>query len=413
MKIAIVGAGISGLTAWYLLRRKHDVTVYEAADWIGGHTHTVDVADGAGKLPVDTGFIVFNERTYPNFIKLLAALGVESQKSDMSFSVRCEASGLEYNGTSLDTLFAQRRNLVRPRFLGMVRDILRFNRDATQFARNGARSISLGEFIERKGYGRAFVDDYIVPMGAAIWSAEPQRMLEFPFVTFARFFDNHGFLTVDDRPQWHVVKNGSRTYVDRIVAGHEEKIHARSPVERVRRCADRVEVALAGGGVATFDQVILAVHSDQALRMLDEPSPAERAILGAIPYQKNAVTLHRDASILPRAKKAWAAWNYHKDGGAAIGVTYWMNKLMSLPARDTWCVTLNRDERIANAAVEQRFVYEHPVYTEAAIAAQARQDDIQGVNRTFFAGAWLGYGFHEDGVKSGLAVARRFGEDLP
>lgn len=412
MKIAIVGAGVSGLTAWYLLRRRHDVTVFEAADWIGGHTHTVDVQDGARKLPVDTGFIVFNDRTYPNFVKLLRALDVPRKKSDMSFSVRCEESGVEYNGTSLDTLFAQRTNLLRPSFLGMVRDILRFNREATSFARNGSQPVTLGEFVKDRGYGSTFVDRYLIPMGAAIWSAEPERMLEFPFVTFARFFDNHGFLTVDDRPQWYVVDGGSRTYVERIVAGFEDRVRTSTPIEAVTRFSDRVEVVAAGRPAERFDEVVLAVHSDQALRMLTDPSAEERAILGAIPYQENAVTLHHDDSILPRTKKAWAAWNYLRDADDRLGVTYWMNRLQSLDATRQWCVTLNRDERIAAAAVERRFVYEHPIYTQGAIEAQRRQDLIQGTNRTFFAGAWLGYGFHEDGVKSALAITRRFGEDL-
>ncbi len=412
MKIAIVGAGISGLTAWYLLRRHHEVTLFEANDWIGGHTHTVRVRDEDRELAVDTGFIVFNERTYPNFIRLLKALGVASQKSDMSFSVRCEDSGIEYNGTSLDTLFAQRRNLLRPSFLSMVRDILRFNRDATRFAANGSADITLGDFIREHGYGRSFVERYIVPMGAAIWSAEPSRMLEFPFPTFARFFDNHGFLTVDDRPQWYVVKGGSSTYVERLVAGFEDSVRTNCPIASVRRDADGVHVRTRGGTVERFDRVIIAAHSDQALRMLEDPSDAERAVLSAIPYQKNAVTLHTDSSILPRRRKAWAAWNYHRDGEGELGVTYWMNRLQSLTSKREYCVTLNRDERLASGAILQKFEYEHPIYTRDAIQAQSRVDSIQGVRNTFYCGAYLGYGFHEDGVKSGLAVARAFGEAL-
>lgn len=413
MRIAIIGAGVSGLTTWYLLRRRHEITVFEAADWIGGHTHTVDVKDADRSLAIDTGFIVFNDRTYPNFVKLLRALDVPKKKSDMSFSVRCEASGIEYNGTSVDSMFAQRRNLLRPSFLSMVRDILRFNREATSFARNGSTPLTVGEFVRRGKYGSSFVERYLVPMGAAIWSAEPERMLEFPFTTFARFFDNHGFLTVDDRPQWYVVDGGSRTYVEQLVRGYEDSIRTSTPIECVRRYADHVEVVPAGRPAERFDEVVLAVHSDQALRMLGDPSAEERAVLGAIPYQRNAVTLHTDASILPKKKKAWAAWNYHRDSEAHLGVTYWMNRLQSLDATKQWCVTLNRDSRIAAGEVSQRFVYEHPIYTQAALDAHARQDGIQGRERTFFAGAWLGYGFHEDGVKSALAITRRFGEDLP
>jgi predicted NAD/FAD-binding protein len=414
MKIAIIGSGISGLTAFHLLRRKHDVTVFEAADWIGGHTHTVDVADAKGTTPVDTGFIVFNQKTYPNFVKLLRELGVRWKNSEMSFSVRSQVSGIEYNGTSLDTLFAQRINLARPRFLGMVRDILRFNRKATAIARGGSigADVTLADFVKANRYSRAFVDDYIVPMGAAIWSAEPERMLEFPFLTFARFFDNHGMLTVDDRPQWLVIEGGSRTYVEALVRGQDSRIRTRTPISAVKRTSHGVEVSPANGSTERFDEVVIAAHSDQALSMLVDASDEERSVLRAIPYQRNAVTLHSDTSILPQRKKCWAAWNYHRDGDARLGVTYWMNRLQSLATAKDYCVTLNRDEAIAPEHVVQRFVYDHPIYTREGIAAQPKQDAINGVRHTWFCGAYFGYGFHEDGVNSALAVTRRFGESL-
>lgn len=414
MKIAIIGSGISGLTAFHLLRRKHDVTVFEAADWIGGHTHTVDVAEAKGTTPVDTGFIVFNQKTYPNFVKLLRELGVRFKNSDMSFSVRSQSSGIEYNGTSLDTLFAQRINLVRPRFLGMVRDILRFNREATAVAQGSqiGAEVTLADFVRANRYSRAFVEDYIVPMGAAIWSAEPERMLEFPFLTFARFFDNHGMLTVDGRPQWLVVEGGSRTYVEALVRGQESRIRTRTPIAAVKRTSHGVEVTPNHGNTERFDEVVIAAHSDQALSMLVDASDEERSVLSAIPYQRNAVTLHTDTSILPQRKKCWAAWNYHRDGDARLGVTYWMNRLQSLATTKDYCVTLNRDEAIAPQHVVQRFVYDHPIYTREGIAAQRKQDAINGVRHTWFCGAYFGYGFHEDGVNSALVVTRRFGETL-
>ncbi len=421
MKVAVVGSGVSGLVAAWLLHEDHDVTVFEADARIGGHVHTVDVpeqaADGTARThAVDTGFIVFNERTYPNFLKLLRRLGVGWRKSDMSFSVKCERTGLEYNGTSLDTLFAQRRNLVSPRFLRMVRDILRFNRDATRFARNGVGDdvTTLGAFVDRMGYSEWFVEKYLVPMGSAIWSAEPAGVRAFPFRTFARFFDHHGMLTVDDRPDWLVVEGGSRAYVEALVRPFRDRIRTSSPVRAVRRFEDRVEVVTDAAGAERFDHVILAAHADQTLRMLEDASAEERDVLGAFRYQPNDTVLHADASILPRRRKAWASWNYHLEPEETrrTVVTYWMNRLQGLDAARDYCVTLNRDHAIAPDAVLGRFLYEHPIFTREAVARQPSQARLNGRNRTSFAGAYWGYGFHEDGVKSALAACRPLGKEL-
>jgi len=406
VRIAVVGSGVSGLVAARLLADAHEVTVFEAADRLGGHVHTVEV-DGT---PVDTGFIVFNHATYPNFKRLIERLGVATQPSTMSFSVKCDRTGFEWNGTSLNGLFAQRRNLFRPSFLRMLRDVVRFNRAAPAVLDNGEASSTLGEYVARHGYSRFFVDFYLVPMGSAIWSMPKARLLEFPTGFFVRFFSNHGMLTVDDRPQWHVVEGGSRAYVDALVAPFRDRIRLSTPIRSVRRRATHVELEPGG----RFDEVILACHSDQALRLLADPTDTEREVLGALPYQPNEVVLHTDASLLPRRRRAWAAWNYHVGGDdeRPVAVTYNMNELQSLRTRKTYCVTLNRGDDVDSARVLGRFRYDHPVYSLAGIRAQARHGDVSGVNRTHYCGAYWGYGFHEDGVNSALAVAKRFGREL-
>lgn len=416
MKVAIVGSGIAGMTTAWLLHRDHEVTMFEANDYVGGHTCTVDEVSGGRTHAVDTGFIVFNERTYPNFVRLLKTLGVAWQPSDMSFSVRADDDDVEYNGTSLDTLFAQRRNLVRPSFLRMVRQILRFNREATAFAAAGDAETTLGEFLARGGYGREFRDHYILPMGCAIWSADRAMMDRFPFRYFAKFFANHGMLSVDDRPQWLVIRGGSRAYVEPLTAPFRDRIRLRTPVEAVRRGADGVEVVPAGAPAERFDAVVLASHADQSLRMLADPTDEERAVLSAFPYQGNRTTLHTDASILPRRRRAWAAWNYLLDEGSADAagpsVTYWMNRLQSLDAADEFCVTLNRDDRVDASRVRRTFHYEHPIYTREGVALQGRQAELCGRDRTFFCGAYWGFGFHEDGVRSALVVGEKFGRGV-
>lgn len=407
MKLAIVGTGIAGLTAAHKLHPRHEITVFEANDHVGGHTHTHDIELGGRHWAIDTGFIVFNDWTYPNFIALMDELGVASQPSSMSFSVRCEKTGLEYNGTTLNTLFAQRRNLFSPSFHGMIRDILRFNREARGFLETGDDDTRLGDYLSANGYRREFREHYIIPMGAAIWSAAPGDMLNFPARYFIRFFHNHGMLSVDRRPQWRVIRGGSRSYVDPLTAPFRERIHRAMPVARIARDADGVTLRTATGAEARFDAVVLACHSDQALALLERPTAVERELLGAIPYQENEAILHTDASVLPRAKLAWAAWNYHIPRAARdrVAVTYNMNILQGLDAPETFCVSLNDGERIDPARILRRLTYHHPAYTPAGVAAQARHGEISGVNRTYYAGAYWGFGFHEDGVKSGLRVA--------
>jgi uncharacterized protein len=407
MQIAIIGSGISGLTAARRLCRDHEITVFEANDYIGGHTNTVDVELGGQRWAVDTGFIVFNDRTYPNFIALLDEIGVASRPSDMSFSVRCERSGLEYCGSSLDRLFAQRRNLASPGFWRMIRDILRFNRDARRLLDEPGGLLGLGEYLEREGYSRRFVEHYIVPMGAAIWSTDPLTMLAFPARYFVEFFANHGLLSVDDHPQWRVIADGSRAYVAPLCAPFADRIRLRAPVARVHRDPRGVELVLGDGHRARFDAVVFACHSDQALAQLVNPTPAERELLGAIPYQPNEAVLHTDERFLPHRRKAWAAWNYHVPDHhhEAVSVTYNMNILQGLDAPVQFLVTLNPGEAIDPAKVIRRINYEHPVYTPRGIEAQRRRGEIMGANRSFYCGAYWSYGFHEDGVRSGLAAA--------
>jgi len=418
MRIAIVGTGISGMVAAYLLHPDHEITVFEAADYIGGHTNTVDVQVEGRGYAIDTGFIVFNDWTYPSFIHLLNKLGVESQASDMSFSVKCERTGLEYNGTSLNTLFAQRRNLFRPSFHRMIRDILRFNRESLSLLDQTERGLSLGTYLETNHYSRDFIDHYIVPMGAAIWSARHKTMWEFPARYLVQFFKNHGMLSVNQRPTWRVIKGGSQRYAEKLVAPFRHRICLNSPVESIGRFPDHVEIRAnierRTYRALRFDHVIIASHSDQALSMLADPSPTEKDILGAIQYQENEAVLHTDVSLLPKRKLAWAAWNYHllpNQPDRAV-VTYHMNRLQNLTAPCEFCVTLNYTRAIDPAKILRRITYHHPVYSPEAVAAQQRHGEINGINRTSYCGAYWGYGFHEDGVKSALAVCKQFGKDL-
>jgi len=412
VKVAVIGAGIAGNVAARELHREHDVTVFEAGDHVGGHTHTHDVVLHGRTWQVDTGFIVFNDRTYPNFISLLDELGVAAQDSNMSFSVRDEASGLEYNGTSINTLFAQRSNLVRPSFLGMVRDILRFNREAPRLLDAPGGELPLRDFLERGRYGRHFVDHYVVPMGAAIWSTDPASMMRFPARFFVRFLHNHGMLTVNDRPTWRTIKGGSARYVERLVAPFRDRIQLVTPVEQVRRIPGGVLVKPRGHESVRFDAVFLACHSDQALAMLADASDAEREVLGAIAYQANETVLHTDASLLPRRRLAWAAWNYHvRPDGGPVALTYNMNILQRLDAPTPLLVTLNHTGAIDPDRIIKRMTYHHPLYTPASVAAQARHREIDGARATYYCGAWLRNGFHEDGVASALAAVAHFRDD--
>ena len=414
MKIAVIGAGISGMVAAYLLCEEHDIVVFEAEDYIGGHTHTLDINLNGDRYGVDTGFIVFNEKTYPNFIELMKRLDVPWQPSDMSFSVQHEGTGLEYSPSSLNALFAQRRNLLSPTFYRMLFDALRFKRESQEILKDDNYEITLEEYLYEKKYSPAFIDHFIIPMGEAIWSTDPKKFNEFPARYFVQFFNNHGFLNVRNQPQWLVIKGGSKGYVGKLTRPYIEKVRTSSPVDSVRRFADYVEVKAKGAESESFDQVIFAAHSDQALAMLADASDAERDILGAIPYQDNRTLLHTDVSFMPRRKKAWASWNYliPEKAQDRVAMTYNMNRLQGLSAPVEFCVTLNALRPIDPDRILAKMTYHHPVYSPKAPEAQQRHDEINGKNRTYFCGAYWGYGFHEDGVNSALAVCKYFGKTL-
>lgn len=415
LRIAVVGAGIAGnVAAYHLHRAGHALTVYEADHRIGGHTHTHEIGIDGEAHRIDTGFIVFNDRTYPRFVSLLKALHVESQPSSMSFSVRDDVNDLEYNGTSLDGLFAQRRNLLRPRFLGMLAEILRFHRQAPALLAGDGDETTLGEYLDAHRFRASFVEHYLVPMGAAIWSTDPARMFAFPARFFVRFLHNHGMLSVNDRPVWRVIRGGSAAYVERLVAAFRDRIRLASPVERILRRADGVTVHARGSAPERFDHVFLACHADQALRMLGDASREERDILGAFPYQRNEAVLHTDASLLPRRRRARAAWNYHRlpEAGRGVALTYDMNILQGLQSRHTFCVTLNASGRVDPRRVLRRMEYSHPLFTTAGAAAQRRHAEISAVRRTHYCGAYWRYGFHEDGVVSALDALALFERSL-
>jgi predicted NAD/FAD-binding protein len=410
-RVAVVGTGIAGLVAASRLADDHDLVVFEADGRIGGHTHTVPVQADDEEHAVDTGFIVYNERNYPNFTKLLGQLDVRTQPTSMSFSVRCDRSGLEYNGTSINTLFAQRRNLLRPRFHRMIRDILRFHRDAPSLLEDDG-GITVGEYVDRHRYHEAFTREYLLPMGAALWSCPMGTFESFPIRFVVDFFRNHGMLQVADRPEWRVITGGSHRYVERLVAPFRDRIRLCTPVRGIRRFAAGVDVST-DAGTERFDHVILACHSDQALAMLADPTLTEREILGAIPYQPNDVALHTDTAVLPRTRRAWASWNYRMPRGevSAATVTYNMNMLQGLRASRTFCVSLNQSD-VVDERVHGRFVYAHPVFTLERERVIARHDELIATNRTSYCGAYWGYGFHEDGVRSALAVTAAFGKAL-
>lgn len=410
MKIAIIGSGIAGNTLAYHLHQQHDITVFEANDYVGGHTHTHDIALFGQHYQVDTGFIVFNDRTYPNFLQLLEMLNVEWQPSHMSFSVRDERNGLEYNGTTLNSLFAQRSNLFKPSFYRMIRDILRFNKTALELLEDGSE-ITLGEYLAKGQYSEQFIHQYIVPMGSAIWSTDAAQMMQFPARFFVRFFHHHGMLTVNNRPQWRVIKGGSHAYVEKLTADFKSKIKRNTPIESVRRLKNSVKVKPFNQAEQTFDYVFFACHSDEALAMLGKDATQdEREVLGAIPYQENTIYLHYDRSLMPKRKLAWAAWNYHvtdKPTGK-VQVTYNMNILQGLQSPEPILVTLNHTDMINPAKVIKRLRYMHPLYTVEGAVAQTRHAEISGHNRTGYAGAYWRNGFHEDGVVSALAALKHF-----
>ncbi len=416
MRIAIVGTGVAGLAAAHLLHRHHDVTIFEADARPGGHANTVRVELDGRELAVDTGFLVYNERNYPGLVRLFDRLGVATVPSDMSFSVADEASGIEWRGTSASTVLAQRRNALRPGFARMLADVVRFNRTARALLAEGTDTRSLAELLAEGRWSRRFVEWYLVPMGSAIWSAAPSTFLHMPALTFARFFDNHGLLTFGDQPAWRTVEGGSRRYVDAVLAPLGRRVRLATAVEKVTRVAEGtawagVEV-LSSDGPEHFDHVVLACHSDQALELLSDASDLEREVLGAIRYQPNPATLHTDERLLPRNRRAWASWNYHRPARQSdrATVTYRLRNLQGIVASRELLVTLNRDEDVDPGSVLARFTYAHPVLDGPAVAAQRRYDElVGGGRRTWFCGAYWGYGFHEDGLASGVRVARALG----
>ena len=418
MRIAIVGAGVSGLVSAHLLGGRHEVTVFEAAGYAGGHTNTIRVDTADATHQVDTGFIVFNDRNYPNFERLLQRLGVASQASSMTFSVSDGRGDFEYNGSSPNGLFAKRGHLVTPWFHRMVADMARFNRAARELARTygdgRGDGPSLGHWLEQQRFSKPFIDRLIVPQASAVWSADPAQMWTFPARFLAEFFENHGMLSLRNRPQWRTVSGGSARYVEALLATFGGRLRLRTPVQTILRRDDHVLVTPLGGDPEPFDEVILATHSDQALALLGDASDRERALLGAIPYQANEAVLHTDVRMLPRRRRAWASWNYHLRDRPdnRTTVTYHMNRLQSLSAEQEFCVTLNRTAEIDPAHIIRTIAYSHPVYTGDGVAAQRRFAEINAQNRTHFCGAYWGWGFHEDGVVSALRVAERFGARL-
>ena len=416
MNIAVVGSGISGLIAVEDLRLRHRVTLFEAAARLGGHTNTVEVDLGGERHAIDTGFIVFNDRTYPNFCRRLAEWGVESQPTEMSFSVRCDSASLEYNGSSLNGLFIQRKNLLSRRFHRMIRDVLRFNREATLLAasdKDREESITVSQFLARGRYSREFAEHYLLPMGAAIWSCPYGAFGEFPIRFIAEFYHHHGLLSLRNRPQWRTINGGSRRYIDALTRRWRDDVSIRlsTPIARIRRNSETVILTPKAGPQEHFDHVVFACHSDQALRLLADAAPAEREILSAFPYGRNSAALHTDTSLLPRRRGAWASWNYlvpdaAQRDSALPSLTYNMNILQRLDSQRIFCVTLNAEDRIDPSQVLQRFIYEHPVFSPGRAAMQARHRELLCANRSSFCGAYWGNGFHEDGVVSAMAVAR-------
>jgi predicted NAD/FAD-binding protein len=408
MKIAIIGTGISGLVAAHRLHDEHELVVYEASGRVGGHTNTVRVETDAETHWIDTGFIVFNDRNYPNFEALLAELGVASQPSHMSFSVSDGRGEFEYAGTPRG-LFARPAHLLSPSFLGMLRDWRRFNREAQALIGMNGTAPSLGIWLEEKGFSKHFVERLVVPQASAVWSADPEQMWSFPASFMAEFFGNHGMFSLRDRPRWRTVSGGSIQYVEAITAAWRDRIRLRAAVRRIERLADGVRIEADGCETEDFDEVVIATHSDQALALLADPSEAEREILGAIPYQRNEAALHTDTSLLPRRRSAWSSWNFHLGEAPARGttVTYWMNNLQRLRSERQFLVTLNRDEEIEPEKVLRRFSYDHPVYTAEGIAAQAQHGEISGTRHTHYCGAYWGWGFHEDGVLSAQRACER------
>jgi predicted NAD/FAD-binding protein len=414
MRIAIVGAGISGMVTAHLLHRHHEIVVFEASERAGGHSNTIRVDTPEQTHHVDTGFMVFNDRNYPHFQRLLTQLGVESQPSDMSFSVSDERGDFEYNSASPNGLFAKRSHLATPWFHQMITDLVRFNSAARELLVGAGEDLSFGEWLARRRFSEAFVQRLIVPQVSAVWSTSPQQMWSFPARFLAEFFDNHGMLSLRGRPRWQTVTGGSQSYVRALTGAWSDRLRLGTPVQSIRRHDDGVQVKPYGGESERFDEVVIATHSDQALALLADANGLEREILGSLPYQPSEAVLHTDAHLLPRRRRAWASWNYHllEHPLDRPTVTYHMNRLQSLRADRELCVTLNQTESIDPAKVIRVIPYAHPLYTAAGVRAQARRAEISGANRTHYCGAYWGWGFHEDGVRSALAVGEHFGVSL-
>jgi uncharacterized protein len=414
MKIAVIGSGVSGMVAARLLADGNELHVFEAGNYVGGHTNTVSVELAGQSYALDTGFMVFNDRTYPNFLRMLELLQVPWRNSDMSFSVRCEPTGLEYCGSSLGGLFAQRRNLLRPAFWRMIRDVLRFNREAPGLLEHEDEGITLDDYLGKRRYSRGFIEHYLAPMGASIWSAPPGQFLRFPARYTVGFFRNHGLLDLRGRPQWKTVAGGAVRYAEALTRPFADRIRLCTPVERVVRRPEHVEVTPRGGPAEQFDALVMAAHADESLAMLADPSPQERDILSAFPYQANEIVLHTDASLMPRSRRAWASWNafVSADPDRPVTLTYHLGRLQGHQSAEPLLETLNPAVPVNPDRVLRRMTYHHPVYRSRSIEAQRRYDEINGQRRTYFCGAYWGYGFHEDGVRSALAVGRCFGRDL-
>lgn len=411
-KIAVIGTGISGLSAAWLLSQKHDVTVFERAPRLGGHSHTVSVSLHEGSFPVDIGFIVYNEVTYPNLTALFNHLGVPTEASDMSFAVSMESGALEYSGSSLGALFAQKRNLVRPRFWSMLRDLLRFYREAPlDLSRLKDTGVTLGAYLSANGYGAAFRDDHLLPMACAVWSAPASILQNYPAAAFIRFCENHGLLKISDRPVWRTVTGGSKTYVEKIAETFDGRIRLGADIISVRRSHDAVAIEERTRGVSHFDHVVIACHADQALSLLADPAHEERRLLGAFRYSQNEIYLHTDEALMPKRRAAWSSWNYLDGASAAdrVSVTYWMNRLQNIPCETQLFVTLNPKRVPREDSILHRQMFEHPIFDPQAMAAQSQLWSLQGRRRTWFCGAYFGSGFHEDGLQAGLAVAEQLG----
>jgi len=412
-KIAIIGSGISSLTSAYILSREHDVYIFEQNDYIGGHTHTHEVKDKDKILNIDSGFIVYNENTYPNFINLLNQLGVERQHTQMGFSVKSQKKDFEYAGNSISSYFAQKTNLLKPSFLRMTYDILRFNKLSLDESYKIEDSQSLNDYLTSHKFSKVFIDNYIIPMGAAIWSTSPRLMLDMPASFFIRFFKNHGLLQITNRPQWWVIKNGSKQYIKEIIKPFKENIRINTKVNHIKRKNGKVNIYL-NDNIEVFDSVVIGTHSDQALKLIKDPSVDEKNILKKIKYQKNTATMHTDQSILPNRKLAWASWNYliNENKDELVTLTYNMNILQTLNSNRTYCVTINNTHEIDKSKIIKEIIYHHPLYTIESVDAQNRKSMICGKNNTFFCGSYWGYGFHEDGVNSAIDVCSKFGLQL-